>query len=65
MKMNPGIFDRVGLAEYLGVAPGMVDNLRAKHGLPYIRLGEKTIRFRKVAVDAWIEDRERAISIDK
>ncbi len=64
MKMNPGIFNRKTLAEYLGVHPDMVDRLRAKHGLPYIRMGEKIIRFRKSSVDAWLEDQERVISSD-
>lgn len=45
------------LAGRLGVSVRTIDNLLAR-GLPHIKLTRKLTRFPRVAVDAWLAERE-------
>jgi len=49
--------DKRQLAGRLGVSVRTIDNLLAR-GLPHLKLTRKLTRFPRVAVDAWLAERE-------
>ena len=58
------LFNKEDLARILGVAKSTIDNLIAREGLPYIKLGDNqrsSIRFRKEDVNRWLEERVRVV----
>ena len=52
------LLTRRELAEYLSVSENSVDRYVKYDRLPFIRLGKRSIRFRRGSVDLWIEERE-------
>ncbi len=50
------IFDVPGLAEYLNVSTDWVYKQVAKQGIPFVKT-ERLVRFRKSAVDKWMDER--------
>jgi excisionase family DNA binding protein len=46
------------VAALLGVPPTFVYSLARRGELPCVRVGERYVRFRAQAVEAWIEERE-------
>lgn len=50
-------FDREGLAEYLGVTVGWIDNAVCERRIPYLKLGHRTVRFPKDAIQKWLSER--------
>jgi excisionase family DNA binding protein len=46
------------VAAYLQVSTGWVwKQVRLNNGFPFIRIGERNVRFSKAAVDAWVSQR--------
>jgi excisionase family DNA binding protein len=51
-------YDKHELAEYLGLSLSRVHKMVANEELPYYRLGEKLIRFKRDDVDQYLEKRK-------
>jgi len=54
-------FGDAGLAEYLGQKPRTIRGWRQTRGLPYCRLTQKSIVFRRADVDAWLAQHRVAV----
>lgn len=52
------------LAYYLNVSVHQARKYYEEQELPYVILGPKTFRFRKVAVDAWVVARETCSALN-
>lgn len=46
------------VAEYLGLSKDAVYRLRREGKLPFIRLGERRILFKKDSIDRWLAEQE-------
>lgn len=55
----PVLMDTEQCAAYLNVSPRHIERLTANHGLPVTHVG-RYVRFRREAVDQWIEERTAA-----
>ncbi len=53
------------VAEYLGLSKDAVYRLRREGKLPYIRLGERRILFRKDSIDRFLAEQEQASIEDR
>lgn len=47
------------VAAYLGVPKKTIYNKVAQGTIPHVRIGERTIRFRKSAIEQWLAEAER------
>lgn len=45
------------LAEFLKLSPYTVEYLRKKKGMPYLKLGKKTVRYRIEDVVEWLKQK--------
>jgi len=52
------IFDVPGLCEYLHVTPKWIHERTHLKEIPYIKLSNKQLRFRKKKIDKWLESLE-------
>jgi excisionase family DNA binding protein len=50
-----GWWDIRRAAEYLGMSTAFVRKCVQQRTIPFVRMGNKTLRFRKAALDAWAE----------
>lgn len=46
---------REELASYLNVTKGWIDNAVSECRIPFVRLGHRTVRFRRGEIDEWLE----------
>jgi predicted DNA-binding transcriptional regulator AlpA len=61
--IQPGAYRRAPAAAYLGVAESYLDKLQAKgEGPKHIKLGPRCILYRKIDLDAWLE--EKLLGVD-
>lgn len=44
-------------AQYLGLSESYIRRLRARGGIPYVKVG-RAVRFRVASLNTWIEERE-------
>lgn len=44
------------VANYLGIAVGTVYNKVSRNEIPYVKVG-RSVRFRRAAIDGWMEER--------
>ena len=62
-RIAPAVMNTEEAAQYLGLSPATLETWRSLGGgPPYIPLGRKKrgwIRYRKAALDEWLESRER------
>jgi len=49
-------FDRESLAQYLGVTVGWIDNAVCERRIPFLKLGHRTVRFPKEAIQKWLNE---------
>lgn len=49
--------DREELARYLGLTVGFIDTAVSERRIPFVRLGHRTVRFKKADIDEWIADK--------
>jgi excisionase family DNA binding protein len=54
-RPTPEILDKRGAAAYLQVGVRTLDSYMSRRIIPFFRLGEKTIRFKKSDLDAALE----------
>jgi excisionase family DNA binding protein len=59
-----GLVDRKELAALLKVSPQTVDRMR-KDGMPFMRLGKRTVRFQTGLVMAWLVREGRLVPTDR
>jgi excisionase family DNA binding protein len=56
MPGSDPILTREEVAKWLQLKPRQVERL----GIPYLRLGQRTVRYRKADVEAWLASCRRA-----
>lgn len=58
---TPTLLDEKQAAEFLGVAPGTLSVWRSlgRYSLPFVKCGH-LVRYRRDALEAWLESRTRA-----
>lgn len=56
--MEPTLLSTDEAAAYIGVSPHTLELWRSakRYGIPYIKLGRR-VKYRKAALDAWLESR--------
>ncbi len=50
------LFDKQGLAEYLGCSVRHVENLWASRQIPAIKVGARLVRFRRSDIDKYLDE---------
>lgn len=56
---SPGLLSAREAARWLGVSERQLDRLKADYDLPFIRVGSRSIRYRREALEAWATAQER------
>ncbi|MBK9121477.1 MAG: helix-turn-helix domain-containing protein [Phycisphaerales bacterium] len=57
---GPLLVDTRGAAKLLSVSARTVADWRARHGLPYIKIGQ-LVRFDPAALSAWVQQRGQGV----
>lgn len=57
MPDNGNLLSVKQVAEYLNVGGYVIYSWVAKRLIPYVRIGHRTIRFRREEIDAWIRNK--------
>ena len=57
--VSQDVFDTEGAAKYLGVSKQLLELLRVQGGGPRYAKLQRLVRYRRVALDAWLIERER------
>jgi excisionase family DNA binding protein len=56
--VDDGLLDAAAIAAYVGIADRYLTDLVAKRKIPHYRIGERTVRFRRSEVDAWLAEQK-------
>lgn len=54
-----GLLNAREAARWLGVSERQLDRLKADHGLPFVRLGSRSVRYRRESLEAWAKAQEQ------
>ena len=63
-EQDDAILDVAGLCAYLKVSPKWVYEQSHLGAIPCIKLGNKTLRFSRVAIDRWLDSLKRPAACD-
>lgn len=62
MTSDNDLLTQEQVSELLGFAPSTLQTWRSRGGgPPFLRLGHRTVRYRRSAVDAWVLERDAAM----
>lgn len=56
-EKNGAMLDMSEVCDFLGVTPPTVRAYIRRSGLPCVRIGKSTVRFRREDVESWLESR--------
>ena len=59
-----GLYDMTGAARYLGITKRMMSENWRRWGIKHVRLGHRTIRFRREDLESWTQRKARPGALD-